>query len=89
VYLKSTKVLLEPHSRQIAENIGEYFKEIFQKQKGFVIMYFGSNDEKGEILPFPFGKQKRFQKQLHNMSFLLFRKNLGSTLKVLQQKLLN
>ncbi|WP_102348229.1 hypothetical protein [Bacillus sp. Marseille-P3661] len=81
MYLKITKVRMEPNSRQIAEEIGDYFKKIFVKQQGFVNVYFGADDNKGEYTSVSLWKTKEDSDAVAQHVFPVIQKEFGQYVK--------
>lgn len=81
MYLKITKVKLEPNSRETAIKIGEYFKQIFLEQKGFVNVHFGGNDEIGEYVSVSLWKTKEDSDAVAQHVFPVIQKEFGQFVK--------
>jgi hypothetical protein len=81
MYLRSTNVMLKPNSRQTAEKIGEYFNEIFKKQKGLKTVYFGTNDEIGASIVITVWETKEDADEATQKIFPLLQKEFGEYIK--------
>ena len=81
MYLKFTKVMMEPNSRPIAEKMGDYFKRIFLKQNGFVTVYFGADDEKGEYTSVSIWETKDDSEAVAQHIFPVIQKEFGQYVK--------
>jgi heme-degrading monooxygenase HmoA len=81
VYLKITKVQMEPNSRSTAVKIGEYFKKIFKEQKGFEKVYFAADDEKGEYISISILETKEDSDAVAQHVFPVIQKEFGQFVK--------
>ena len=81
MYLKITKIQMEPNSRQTAVKIGEYFQQVFRQQKGFVNVYFGADDEKGVYTSTSIWEKKEDSDDVAQHIFPVIQKEFGQYVK--------
>lgn len=81
MYAKITKIQMEPNSRPTAEKIGDYFKQVFIKQKGSEKVYFGADDEKGVYTSVSIWKTKEDSDAIAQTVFPVIQNEFGQFVK--------